>query len=82
MDSHPSRPSLDLSQWNSVFRCGIKKPPSIPLERRSHCPTAKKKPTPKSSTSTYRQAYDDLLAVPVIPGVKSEKEKFDGGLYM
>ncbi|KAH6900929.1 hypothetical protein BKA70DRAFT_1437158 [Coprinopsis sp. MPI-PUGE-AT-0042] len=46
------------------------------------CPTAKKKPTPKSSTSTYRQAYKDLLAVPVIPGVKSEKEKFDGGLYM
>ncbi|KAH6891967.1 hypothetical protein BKA70DRAFT_1440927 [Coprinopsis sp. MPI-PUGE-AT-0042] len=44
--------------------------------------TAKKKATPKSSTSTYLQAYDDLLAVPVIPGVKSEKEKFDGGLYM
>jgi len=25
--------------------------------------------------------YEDLLAVPVIPGVKSEKEKFAGGLY-
>ncbi|KAH6900921.1 hypothetical protein BKA70DRAFT_1569282 [Coprinopsis sp. MPI-PUGE-AT-0042] len=45
-------------------------------------PTAKKEPTPKSWTSTYRQAYKDLLAVPLIPGVKSEKEKFDGGLYM
>lgn len=29
----------------------------------------------------YRQVYEDLLAVPVIPGVKSEKEKFAGGLY-
>lgn len=25
--------------------------------------------------------YEDLLAVPVIPGIKSEKEKFAGGLY-
>lgn len=29
----------------------------------------------------YRRVYEDLLAVPVIPGVKSEKEKFAGGLY-
>lgn len=29
----------------------------------------------------YRQVYEDLLAVHVIPGVKSEKEKFAGGLY-
>ena len=29
----------------------------------------------------YRQVYEDLLAVPVIPGIKSEKEKFAGGLY-
>lgn len=29
----------------------------------------------------YRQIYVDLLAVPVIPGIKSEKEKFAGGLY-
>lgn len=27
------------------------------------------------------QVYEDLLAVPVIKGVKSEKEKFAGGLY-
>ncbi|KAH6909651.1 prolyl-tRNA synthetase [Coprinopsis sp. MPI-PUGE-AT-0042] len=26
--------------------------------------------------------YEDLLAVPIIPGVKSEKEKFAGGLYI
>ena len=29
----------------------------------------------------YRRIFEELLAVPVIPGVKSEKEKFAGGLY-
>jgi prolyl-tRNA synthetase len=29
----------------------------------------------------YRKVYTDLLAVPVIPGKKSEKEKFAGGDY-
>ena len=29
----------------------------------------------------YRRVYEELLAVHVIPGVKSEKEKFAGGLY-
>ena len=29
----------------------------------------------------YQSAYEDVLAVPTIPGVKSEKEKFAGGLY-
>ncbi|KAH6909666.1 hypothetical protein BKA70DRAFT_1276857 [Coprinopsis sp. MPI-PUGE-AT-0042] len=43
--------------------------------------TAQKKLTPKSSTSPYRQAYKDLLAVPVVPSVRSEKEKLAGGLY-
>lgn len=31
--------------------------------------------------SLYAQVYEDYLAVPVIQGVKSEKEKFAGGLY-
>lgn len=31
--------------------------------------------------SLYQRVYEELLAVPVIPGVKSEKEKFAGGLY-
>jgi prolyl-tRNA synthetase len=29
----------------------------------------------------YRRVYEELLAVPVVPGVKSDKEKFAGGLY-
>lgn len=31
--------------------------------------------------SLYRRVYEELLAVPVIEGLKSEKEKFAGGLY-
>ena len=27
----------------------------------------------------YRQVYEDLLAIPVVPGKKTEKEKFAGG---
>ena len=29
----------------------------------------------------YARAYEELLAVPVIKGRKSEKEKFAGGFY-
>jgi prolyl-tRNA synthetase len=29
----------------------------------------------------YRRVYEEILAVPVVPGKKSEKEKFAGGLY-
>ena len=29
----------------------------------------------------YRRVYEDLLSVPVLPGKKSEKEKFAGGVY-
>lgn len=29
----------------------------------------------------YRRVYEELLAVPVVKGTKTEKEKFAGGLY-
>lgn len=35
----------------------------------------------KQILDLYRRVYEDLLAVPVVPGVKSEKEKFAGGYY-
>ncbi len=35
----------------------------------------------KQILDLYRRVYEELLAVPVIPGVKSENEKFAGGLY-
>ena len=28
----------------------------------------------------YRRVYEEVLAVPVVPGIKSENEKFPGGL--
>lgn len=29
----------------------------------------------------YRRVYEELLAIPVVPGQKTEKEKFAGGDY-
>jgi prolyl-tRNA synthetase len=29
----------------------------------------------------YRRVYEELMAVPVVPGLKTETEKFAGGLY-
>ena len=29
----------------------------------------------------YRRVYEELLAIPVLPGRKTEKEKFAGGEY-
>jgi prolyl-tRNA synthetase len=29
----------------------------------------------------YRRVFEELLAVPVIPGTKSKKERFAGGLF-
>jgi len=29
----------------------------------------------------YRMVYEDLCACPVIPGIKTENEKFPGGLF-
>ena len=29
----------------------------------------------------YRRVYEELLAIPVVPGKKTEKEKFAGGDY-
>lgn len=29
----------------------------------------------------YRRVYEELLAIPVVPGRKTEKEKFAGGDY-
>lgn len=29
----------------------------------------------------YQQVYEELLAIPVVPGRKTDKEKFAGGEY-
>lgn len=86
--SHRDLP-LKLNQWNSVVRWEFKNPqPFIRtrefLWQEGHTAFQTKEEADREVRDIldlYRQVYEDLLAVPVIPGVKSEKEKFAGGLY-
>jgi prolyl-tRNA synthetase len=86
--SHRDLP-LKLNQWNSVVRWEFKNPQPFLRTREflwqeGHTAFLTK---PEADTEVrqildlYRRVFEDLLAVPVIPGVKSEKEKFAGGLY-
>ncbi|ETW75944.1 hypothetical protein HETIRDRAFT_330361 [Heterobasidion irregulare TC 32-1] len=86
--SHRDLP-LKLNQWNSVVRWEFKNPQPFLRTREflwqeGHTAHLTK---PEADTEVhqildlYRRVYEELLAVPVIPGIKSEKEKFAGGLY-
>ncbi|KAF8500222.1 hypothetical protein F5888DRAFT_1610243 [Russula emetica] len=86
--SHRDLP-LKLNQWNSVVRWEFKTPqPFIRtrefLWQEGHTAHLMKLEADKEVLEIldlYRRVFEELLAVPVIPGVKSEKEKFAGGLY-
>ncbi|KAF8189290.1 hypothetical protein BJ912DRAFT_1105357 [Pholiota molesta] len=86
--SHRDLP-LKLNQWNSVVRWEFKNPQPFLRTREflwqeghtAHLTKAEAATEVRQILDLYRQVYEDLLAVPVIPGVKSEKEKFAGGLY-
>ncbi|CAL6394730.1 unnamed protein product [Bathycoccus prasinos] len=86
--SHRDLPLL-LNQWCNVVRWEFKHPTPFIRSREflwqeGHTAHATKKTCDeevRTILDLYRQVYEDLLAVPVIPGVKSEKEKFAGGLY-
>ncbi|CAL6395963.1 unnamed protein product [Bathycoccus prasinos] len=86
--SHRDLPLL-LNQWCNVVRWEFKHPTPFIRSREflwqeGHTAHATKKACDeevRTILDLYRQVYEDLLAVPVIPGVKSEKEKFAGGLY-
>jgi len=88
IQSHRDLP-LTLNQWNSVVRWEFKNPQPFLRTREflwqeGHTAHATKPEADKEVLAIldlYRRIYEDLLAVPVIPGVKSEKEKFAGGLY-
>jgi prolyl-tRNA synthetase len=86
--SHRDLP-LRLNQWCNVVRWEFKHP--VPFLRsreflwsEGHSAFANK---PEADAEVlkildlYARIYEELLAVPVIKGVKSEKEKFAGGLY-
>lgn len=86
--SHRDLPLL-LNQWNSVVRWEFKHPQPFLRTREflwqeghtAHLQRKEADAEVRKILDLYRQVYEDLLAVPVVPGVKSEKEKFAGGLY-
>ncbi|KAG9004725.1 hypothetical protein FRB93_010216 [Tulasnella sp. JGI-2019a] len=88
IQSHRDLP-LKLNQWNSVVRWEFKNPQPFLRTREflwqeghtAHATKAEADKEVLDILDLYRQIYTDLLAVPVIPGIKSEKEKFAGGLY-
>ncbi|XP_044729967.1 bifunctional glutamate/proline--tRNA ligase isoform X2 [Chrysoperla carnea] len=80
---------LKLNQWNNVVRWEFKHPqPFIRtrefLWQEGHTAYAKKEDAEKEVMQIldlYAKIYTDLLAVPVVKGRKTEKEKFAGGDY-
>ncbi|EGR33982.1 prolyl-tRNA synthetase family protein, putative [Ichthyophthirius multifiliis] len=86
--SHRDLP-LKLNQWTNVVRWEFKDPtPFIRtrefLWQEGHTAHATKEEADEQTYTIldfYRRVYEEVLAVPVIKGVKSEGEKFPGALY-
>eukprot|EP00898_Chlorokybus_atmophyticus_P005396 jgi/Chlat1/5858/Chrsp4S06371 len=86
--SHRDLP-LKINQWNNVVRWEFKHPTPFIRSREflwqeGHTVFATKEEADAEVLDVlelYRKVYEELLAVPVIKGIKSEKEKFAGGLY-
>ncbi|KAI5632899.1 WHEP-TRS domain-containing protein [Phthorimaea operculella] len=88
IQSHRDLP-YKLNQWNNVVRWEFKQPQPFLRTREflwQEGHTAFRTPDEAgvevlAILDLYRRVYEDLLAVPVIPGRKSEKEKFAGSDY-
>jgi prolyl-tRNA synthetase len=86
--SHRDLP-LRLNQWNSVVRWEFKHPQPFLRTREflwqeGHTAHLTKEAAGEEVLQIlkwYATIYEELLAVPVIQGQKTEKEKFAGGLY-
>ncbi|KAI9225204.1 MAG: hypothetical protein DHS80DRAFT_20796 [Piptocephalis tieghemiana] len=86
--SHRDLP-LRINQWCNVVRWEFKNPQPFLRTREflwqeghtAHLTKEGADVEVREILDLYRQVYEDLLAVPVVPGVKSENEKFAGGLY-
>jgi len=80
---------IKLNQWNNVVRWEFKHPQPFLRTREflwqeGHTAFAtfqEAKEEVLVILDLYRQIYEDLLAIPVIRGKKTEKEKFAGGDY-
>ncbi|KAI5285239.1 ribose-phosphate pyrophosphokinase 1 [Ascosphaera aggregata] len=86
--SHRDLP-LCLNQWNSVVRWEFKNPQPFLRTREflwqeghtAHLTSEAAHEEVLRILDHYATIYQELLAVPVIRGQKTEKEKFAGGLY-
>jgi prolyl-tRNA synthetase len=86
--SHRDLP-LKLNQWNSVVRWEFKHPQPFLRTREflwqeghtAHLTEEEAGKEVLEILDHYAAVYEQLLAVPVIRGRKTEKEKFAGGLY-
>jgi prolyl-tRNA synthetase len=86
--SHRDLP-VRLNQWCNVVRWEFKNPQPFLRTREflwqeGHSAFLTKEEADKEVLDIldlYSKVYTDILAVPVIKGTKSEKEKFAGGLY-
>ncbi|TYZ66754.1 hypothetical protein PybrP1_013093 [[Pythium] brassicae (nom. inval.)] len=86
--SHRDLP-LKLNQWNNVVRWEFKNPTPFIRTREflwqeghtAHATKADADTEVRQILDFYAGAYEELLAVPMIKGVKSEKEKFAGADY-
>jgi prolyl-tRNA synthetase len=84
--SHRDLP-LKLNQWNNVVRWEFKDATPFLRSREflwqeghtAHTSYEEAQQMVLVALDLYRQVYEDLLAVPVIKGMKTEKEKFAGG---
>jgi prolyl-tRNA synthetase len=86
--SHRDLP-LKLNQWTNVVRWEFKNPTPFIRTREflwqeghtAHSTLEEADKQVFEILDYYRRVYEELLAVPVIPGRKSENEKFAGGFY-
>ncbi len=86
--SHRDLP-LKLNQWNSVVRWEFKHPQPFLRTREflwqeghtAHLTADDAQKEVMDILNYYQAIYEELLAVPVVPGKKTEKEKFAGGDY-
>ncbi|XP_043249227.1 bifunctional glutamate/proline--tRNA ligase [Colletes gigas] len=80
---------LKLNQWNNIVRWEFKDPKPFLRTREflwqeGHTAFATKAEADEevmTILNLYARVYEDLLAVPVVKGRKTEKEKFAGGDY-
>lgn len=86
--SHRDLP-LRINQWCSVVRWEFKNPQPFLRTREflwqeghtAHLTLEDADKEVKEILDLYEQVYTDLLALPVVKGFKSEKERFAGGYY-